>query len=153
MHKLITSMLTIVAVAAWSPFAVAQSGDTMGAKKTYTGCVQAGDTAGSYMLAHALPEMGGDAMKKDSMQKEMKKDPMAKDAMASMSMTISSKDVDLSKHVGHKVTVTGTTAEMGMKKPDTMAKPDAMAKPGAMEKPMGTLTVTSLKMVAATCSM
>lgn len=63
----------------------------------------------------------------------------------------------LKPHVGHKVEVTGTmkAAAMGKDmKTDTTAKPDAMAghdmkKDAAMA---GTLTVTNVKMIAATCS-
>ncbi len=63
----------------------------------------------------------------------------------------------LKPHVGHKVEVTGTMKAAAMDKDmkkDTMAKPDAMAghdmkKDAAMA---GTLTVTNLKMIAATCS-
>ena len=72
--------------------------------------------------------MGKDAMKKDT---------MGKDAMAKP-MTIESKTIDLAKHVGHKVSVTGPA--MGMAK-DTMGKG------------MPAWSVTSLKMVAATCGM
>ena len=141
----------------------------MAKEKTYTGCVATGAMAGSFTLTHAAEEtpmaagaMGKDAMGKDAMGKDaMGKGAMAKDAMGH-SMSIASTAVDLSKHVGHKVSV--TVAEMGMTKPDGMAKPDsmakpdamakdAMAKPGAMAAPAAVMSVSSLRMVAATCSM
>jgi hypothetical protein len=88
--------------------------------------------------------MGKDAMKKDAMKSDtmskdaMKKDSMSKDNMAhDTSMTMSSKSVDLSKHIGHKVTVTGSSG------------PDKM---DAMGKNMSAFTVKSLKMVSASCS-
>lgn len=140
----------------------------MAKEKTYTGCVATG-AAGSFTLTHAAEEtpMAAGAMDKDAMGKgAMGKDSMGKDAMGKMAashmLSIASTAVDLSKHVGHKVSV--TVAEMGMTKPDGMAKPDpmakpdamakdAMAKPGAMAAPAAVMSVSSLRMVAATCTM
>ena len=117
----------------------------MAKEKVYTGCVAGGAMAGSFTLTNAAEEtpMGAGAM--------------AKDAMAAHTMSIASTAVDLSKHVGHKVSV--TIVETGMAKPDAMAKsdgmakPDAMAKPGAMAAPAAVMSVSSLRMVAATCGM
>ncbi len=125
---------------------------------TYTGCIEAGSTAGTFVLTHVADDhMAKDAMKKDTMKKDtMGKDTMAKDAMSKDTMattlTLSSTSVDLSKHVGHKVSVTGSAAhgKMDAMGKDTMAK-DGMAKDG-MAKDGSTLTVKSLKMVAASCS-
>ena len=125
---------------------------------TYTGCIEAGSTAGTFVLTHVADDhMAKDAMKKDTMKKDtMKKDTMGKDTMAKDAMskdtmattlTLSSTSVDLSKHVGHKVSVTGSAAHGKM---DAMGK-DTMAKDG-MAKDGSTLTVRSLKMVAASCS-
>jgi hypothetical protein len=136
----------------------------MAKEKMYTGCVATGTMAGSFTLTHAAEEtpMAAGAMGKDAMSK----DAMGKDAMGKMAaphtLSIASSAVDLSKHVGHKVSV--TVAEMGMTKPDGMAKPDsmakpdamakdAMAKPGAMAAPAAVMSVGSLRMIAATCSM
>ncbi len=60
--------------------------------------------------------------------------------------------------------VSVTVAEMGMTKadgvagPDSMAKPEAMAtdpmaKPGAMAAPAAVMSVSRLRMIAATCGM
>src|SRR5258708_1700515 len=145
------SMMWSVAllVAAVVPVAVgAQSGtmakghkmDKMEMKDaTYTGCIAAGTAAGTFMLTHVVDDhMGKDAMKKDT---------MAKDTMAATTMALKSASVDLGKHLGHKVSVTGTAAhgKMDAMGKDTMAK-DAMAKDGPG------FTVKSLKMVAASCS-
>ena len=112
-------------------------GDSMGMAKSaptsYTGCVEAGSTAGSYILTHftAGAAMGADsmgkdgmkadAMKKDAMakdtmkmdamakdgtQKDAMKDGMMKDAMMSEHLMLTSK-TSLAPRVGHKVTVTG----------------------------------------------
>ncbi len=144
MKNWMTPALTILAVAAMSHVAGAQGtmAKPMGKEKTYTGCIAAGEMAGSYTLTNAMAEMvmGGDAMKKDTTGK----DSMAKPAMAKP-MAIESKSIDLAKHVGHKVSVTGPDSAMAMGK-DTMGK-DTMA------KGISAWSVTSLKMVAATCGM
>jgi len=116
---------------------------------SYTGCVEAGSTAGSFVLTHAATSdmMGKDMMAKEAMPKDdMKKDAMkskgmagSNDAMKStdtmepkeMTLGLSSKSVDLSKHVGHKVTVTGTAGEM--------------------MHDMKTFTVSKLQMIAGSC--
>ncbi len=106
---------------------------------TYTGCIAAGTAAGTFVLTHVVDDhMGKDAMKKDT---------MAKDTMAETTMPLISASVDLGKHLGHKVSVTGT---VGHGKMDAMGK-DAMAK-DAMAKDGEAFTVKSLKMVAASCS-
>ena len=141
MKNWMTPALTILAVAAIGQVGSAQDKMAkpmgMGQEKTYTGCIAAGDMAGTYTLTHATAEMamGKDAMKKDA----MKKDTMGKDAMAKP-MAIESKAIDLAKHVGHKVSVSGPDRAMPMGK-DTMGKG------------MAAWSVTSLKMIAATCGM
>ncbi len=57
---------------------------------------------------------------------------MEKDAMAPTSLSLSATGLDLSKHVGHKVTVTGTDSD----------RMDGMA----------TFKVKSLKMLGSSCS-
>lgn len=137
--RLICSM-TIAAVAAMALTVNAQDKMAkpmeMGKEKSYTGCIEAGAMTGSFKLTHAeMDMMGKDAMKKDTMAKDaMKKDQMA------MSLGLMSKSVDLSKHVGHKVTVTGIDDKMAMGK-------------DAMGKDMHGFSVTALKMVAASCGM
>ena len=116
---------------------------------TYTGCIAAGTTAGTFVLTHVADDhMGKDAMKKDAMKNDgMKKDTTAKDTMAATTMPLMSTSVDLGKHLGHKVSVSGMEAhgKMDAMGKDTMAK-DAMAKDGPA------FTVKSLKMIAASCS-
>ena len=106
-----------------------------GKARTYTGCLAAGTEAGTFTLTHASADdhMGKDAMKNDA----MKSDPMKSDPVKNDALIVSSKSVDLSKHVGHKVTVTGSSAADKM---------DATA------KSMSGFTVKSLKMVSTSCS-
>ena len=134
MRNAITSALTILAIAGVVQAAGAQDkmAKPMGKDKTYTGCIAAGEMSGTFTLTHVMSDMAKDAMKKDT---------MGKDAMAKP-MAIESKSVDLSKHVGHKVSVTGPDSAMGMgMKGDTMGKP------------MPAWSVTSIKMIAASCEM
>jgi pentapeptide MXKDX repeat protein len=115
----------------------------------YTGCLEAGSAAGTFTLTHVATadHMGKDVVTKDTMAKDtMAKDAMAKDgmshAMAPATLTLTGSSVDLSKHLGHKVSITGSLAHEKM---------DAMEK-GTMGKSTPTFTVKSVKMVAATCS-
>jgi len=141
---LIAVVLPVAAGAQSGTMAKGDKMDKMEMKDaTYTGCIEAGSTAGTFVLTHVADDhMAKDAMKKDT----MKKDTMGKDTMAT-TLTLSSTSVDLSKHVGHKVSVTGSAAHGKM---DAMGK-DTMAKDG-MAKDGSTLTVRSLKMFAASCS-
>ena len=100
---------------------------------TMVGCIEKAES-GSLTLTHAMPadDMDKSSMPKDSMKKDsMSKDSMAKDMMMP-AVELSSKKVDLSKHVGHKVSLKGVS--------------------GDMMNGMATFTVDSLKMIAASCS-
>jgi pentapeptide MXKDX repeat protein len=110
--------------------------DTMAMKAaptSYTGCVEAGSTAGTFVLTHvsgdvamtkdtmkkgamakdamAKDDMAKDSMKKDAMKDGMMKDGMAKDGMMSAPLMLVGSAVNLAPHVGHKVTLTGKSAE------------------------------------------
>ena len=152
MKWMMSSVAMLIAVVL-SGRAIAQSGGTMtkGDKMdkmemkdtTHTGCIEAGSAPGTFMLTHLAADdhMGKNRMKKDTMKTAtMAHDTMGKDAMAQTTFSLSSASVDLSKHVGHKVSVTGSHGKMDAMEKDTMAK--------------GTpaFTVKSLKMVAASCS-
>jgi hypothetical protein len=140
-----------ILVAAVSSVAVgAQSGGTMakGDKldrmemmdANYTGCIEAGSAAGTFMLTHVATadHIGKDIMTKDAMAK----DRMSHESMAPTTLTLTGSSVDLSKHLGHKVSITGSLAHEKM---------EAVEK-GTMGKSTPPFTVKSLKMVAATCS-
>jgi ABC-type iron transport system FetAB permease component len=154
--KWMMSILAAAFMTAWAGVA-AQSGSSMNQDKkmdgmakmdamaaTYTGCIEAAG-ANRFKLAHAVAATGG--MAADSMtESSMKKNDMAMDTMKTQSMTpttlaLSSTTVDLSKHVGHKVSVTGSLAPQ-------MASMDK----GAMAKEPAAFTVKSLKTVSGSCS-
>ena len=110
---------TALVVIAVSTAVNAQSGKEMNESKmgdkmkmTYTGCVEAVNHAGSFLLTH----VGDDHM---------------------MSTAIALIGSDLKKHVGQKVTVTGSRLH---------------AMSDAMPNDRDTLAVTSLKVVAKSCS-
>lgn len=127
----LVAALLSVGVAAQSSTAVKD--DKMGKmgkmamkEATHTGCIEAGSVLGTFTLKLAADDhMAKDAMKKDTMTKES----MSKDAMAPATLRLTSSSVDLSKHLGHKVSVTGSH-----------------------DKATSPFAVKSLKMVAASCS-
>ena len=91
-----------------------------GKDSTYTGCIEAESTAGTVMLTHlAADQMGKDVGKKAAKGK--------KDKPVPKTIILTSAALDLSKHVGHEVSVTGSVVD-------------------------GKFTVKSLTMAAASCS-
>jgi hypothetical protein len=133
--KWMMSTVAMLIAVALSVTAIAQSGGTMARSDkmdkmemkdtTHTGCIEAGSAPGTFMLTHLAAD-----------------DHMGKDTMAPTTFSLSSASVDLSEHVGHKVSVTGSSAH---------GKMDAMEK-DTMAKGTPAFTVKSLKMVAAACS-
>jgi len=111
--------------------------------QSYTGCVEAGKTPRTYVLTHvakADDHMAKDAMAKDAMAKDSM--GMSKGEMSPASLVISSKAVDLSQQVGHKVTVSGTA----------LAKADAMGKDSMGMAPDGpAFTIKTLKVIGSSC--
>jgi hypothetical protein len=104
----------------------------MAADVTYTGCLQPGSTPGTFVLS------GAHRMMKNSMPDGTKAgDGMMHDTMAMTTLSLMAKSIDLSKHVGRKVSVIGSSPSSVK---DTMGKDES------------TLTVTALKVVAASCS-
>jgi hypothetical protein len=149
------SILAAAVMATWTGVA-AQSGSAMSQDKkmdgsatmsgmdaTYTGCIEVAG-AGKFTLAHAVAATGGMAarsMKEPSTKNEMAMDTMKKESMMSTTLTLSSTTVDLSKHVGQKVSATGAlTPRMG-----------AMDQ-GAMAKEPAAFIVKSLKAISGSCS-
>ena len=147
-----------VAVTAQSGTTMAK-GDTMSKMEmkdtTYTGCIEAGSTVGSFTLTHLSSDermgkemmkpgaMKNDGMAQDNMAKDtMAKEHMGQDAMMPTTVNLAGATIDLRKYLGNKVSVTGSL---------TNEKMDAMGK-GTMNKASSTFTVKSLKMVAASCS-
>jgi hypothetical protein len=105
---------------------------------TLTGCVAPGVAAGTYILTNITKD----------------EQPNVKDGLVRTSVLLSSTDVDVSKHVGHRVSVTGvylshgrTTSAAAMDKPaptEEIARGDKLTS--------GTFRVKSLAVVADSCS-
>ena len=118
--------------------------DKMSMDKSYTGCVEKDAKTGAYSLSHVA---ASDAMMKGGMAKgAMAKDSMAMekgDMSKDMWLAVTSKDIDLGKHVGHKVTVLGAGA-MPMAMGKDMGKM-------ASDKAMSSFTIKSLTMVSSSC--
>jgi hypothetical protein len=134
-----------VTAAAQTPAADQPSDKMMkGEPVTLTGCV-AETTTGQFSLTNAkmAGKMGADNMPTD-------KAPA--DSMHPADLTYQlSGSTDLKPHVGHKVEVTGSLGKLEKGPTGAMDK-DAPATAGAkaMTK-AGTLSVTSMKMISATC--
>lgn len=109
---------------------------------TLTGCVAAGTEPGTFTLTNVTRE-GAAATKGALAGTSGTAKPMSDSVM------LMGTKVDLTKHVGHKVSVTGTPSDHRdhgkTEKPGDHAK---MPQTGASQT---MLTVTSLKMVAASC--
>ena len=148
--KLTISTVALVALAAMVSAAAAgasqdkvadaQRPATMDAPgMTLTGCVARGTAADTFTLA------------------EVKKGaPVAADASTPAPLVaLTGTEVDLSKHVGHSVTLTGSfaspTAAIGTSGTEKPATPATPAATEDSKKAAKTFTVKSLKMVSATC--
>ncbi|HEU5403887.1 MAG TPA: hypothetical protein VFU86_21210 [Terriglobales bacterium] len=93
-------------------------------KQSVTGCLQKGDEAGEYSIT-------GDDGKTYGLR---------------------SSAVDLSKHVGHKVTITGTTKAESAEKESAEKEKTEAAEKGKMESnEAGDIRVTKLKMISEKC--
>ena len=118
---------------------------------TYQGCVESVNHGGAFLLTKvAVPEsMHGDMAMKHHDDRAMKSDaakmmnrdqtPMADDKMDTMpsqSFTLAG-SANLSKHVGHKVSVTGSLSDGPI---------------GTMRQDGSTLTIKTLKVIAKSCS-
>jgi hypothetical protein len=108
---------------------------------TVSGCIAHGTSSDTYVLTHVMRDVEG----------------TAKEATEPLTLMLSGSDVDVGKHVGHKVSVTGwdVTADraMGTTRATETSKPatEAMAKKPGTTVP-GVFTVKSLKMMSASCS-
>ena len=113
---------------------------------TLTGCVAQGTSADTYLLTGIVRDV-------EPMAPPV---AMAKEGSKSETLLLTSSDVDVSKHVGHKVTVTGmaVAADRPVGTSGAIdAKPgtdSAMTRTGA-KIPAG-FTVKSLKMISASCA-
>ena len=158
----VVAMSVTAAAGAQSAKAMHQpsKGDTM--SMTYTGCVESVNNGGAFLLTNVdsggAESMHGDKTMKPDDHIAMKHDDMAMksdadatktmqheqtamadakmDATAWKSFTLAG-STDLGKHVGQKVSVTGSLSDGSM---------------GTMRQDLSTLTIKTLKVVAKSCS-
>ena len=104
---------------------------------TVVGCVEKGSASGTYTLTNIAPAP-------ESKDKD-------KAALTPLTLALAGTDVDLSQHVGHKVSLTGTHAPTVAGATGTMGT-DKPGKARTDKKATGTFTVKSLTMMAPTCS-
>lgn len=121
-----------------TPPTAAKASDAISNKgHSYTGCIEAGTTAGTFVLTHITPDakVASDNAEASATMSDASK------AMSPLALTGSA--VDLAPHVGHKVTVTGTMTGK-MKNSETTA---------GGTPPVGgpQLSVKVLTMVAPSC--
>jgi hypothetical protein len=128
----ISAAIAFAAVTMAAQEATDKTADKM--DKKVTGCVQAGTSPGTYVLANAVPAVGDKAASDAA--------SMTKAEMGTIMLT--GTDVDLAPHVGHKVTISGTMTGKMADKPATATDTAA----GAVGP---SLKVKSLAMVSATC--
>jgi len=139
----VVTMSVTAAVGAQSTSAVGKPSKVDAMTMTYTGCVESVNHGGAFLLTKIdSPEsMHDDMAKKTDAAKTMKPEttPMADekmDGMPSKSFALAG-SANLNKHVGRKVSVTGSLSEGSM---------------GAMRQDVSTLTIKSLKVIAKSCS-
>ena len=137
---------------------------------TITGCLRAGDTAGTYMLTDVtgLPAMGRRGGGDTSATAGATTTAGAQGAAGTSVMLSPAADVDLAPHVGHKIEVTGTmgggrgrrggagaaaggtdTGGSGSTASGTAAGGQEQARGRGM---MRTVTATSVRMISDSCS-
>ncbi len=109
------SILAVLIVACAFTISMGTRAQDAPKEHSMTGCLKAGPTAGSYMLT------------------DLEKGPK--------SVGIVSSSMDLSKHVGHKVEITGTA----------VPEADAMKENKDVPKSPHYMKVTAMKHIAATC--
>ena len=107
---------------------------------TLVGCVAQGTSASGYTLTTSIPQP----------------EATDKDAVKSITLVLTSTEVDLTPHVGHTVSVTGVHAAHWTTGTTGTTSSEKPVSEGAVKdddkKTTGTFAVTSLKMVATSCS-
>ena len=131
-----------------------------GGPMTVTGCVKAGDTSGTYMLTNIQRSDagGGSGATTTTGGATTTGGQGMGRGMGQITLNSGAPDVDLSAHVGHKVEVTGTMSggrgrmSGGAATTDTGAGSGAATTGGQSGRGMRSMNVTSVRMIASTCS-
>lgn len=157
-----------------------QSGQGRGGPRTVTGCLRAGDTAGTYMLTDIkMGERSGETTGTTSGTSTTAGSTTTsgtsgtsatggqRGQMPTSLMLNPESSVDLKAHVGHKIEVTGTMAGGGRRGGDTTttsgstsggtmtggsATSSEQSTTGGQRGGTRTMNVTSVRMIAESCS-
>lgn len=115
------------------------SSSSMGKSVTFIGCLQSGTEPNSYVLSNAMPsDMSRQATRSEGMPSEMAR-------TENSYRLIPEGKVDLKKHVGHKVEVTGKMAKKSSM--TSMSK----EQPSEMTGHLQHFKVTSVREIAQSC--
>ena len=163
-----------VGVAAQTPASSPMAQSEKDAKAvTLTGCVRAGDTPESFVLANVKADKGAPAASTTSTTVGTSGTTGAPATTTTTTTTLPADidnatvklasappDVNLSAHVGHTVAITGSLAPAAAQTTSTTATTgttgstvSTTAAPASADKAQHTLNVSSLTMVSATCGM
>jgi hypothetical protein len=122
---------------------------------TVSGCVAQGTVADTYVLTGVVRDVEPTAPATTPVP--MAPVPVVKEGSKSATLLLTGSDVDMSKHVGHKVSVTGTDTAAADRPIGTSGSTDA--KPGtdsatakADAKVPAGFAVKSLKMISGSCT-
>jgi len=120
---------------------------------TVSGCVAQGTVADTYVLTGVVRDV--DPLAPPTPPVPMA--PMANEGSKHETLLLTGSDVDMSKHVGHKVSVTGTDIAAADRPVGTSGAVDAKAgTDSAITKTVAKVpagfTVKSLKMISASCA-
>jgi hypothetical protein len=109
--------------------------------ETLTGCVARGSVAGTYLLTNVTKD--ADSAK-----------TTPREALERTSVTLSGTEVDLNRHVGHRISVTGRYANAALIAPiGTDSQPSAAESGSQVEKrATRAFRITSLTMMSDSCS-
>jgi hypothetical protein len=139
---------------------MSKSGQSAGREVKLTGCLKAGDTAGTYELTNV--EMTGAAGHKAPSSGEAGAAGEAAGAAGTAGakaggmrtvMLNASSDVNLTPHVGHKIEVTGTMAgHSSAAGGSTSTTGGASGTTGSTAASARTVNVKSMKMISESCS-
>jgi hypothetical protein len=141
----------------------AQQGQARARTMTLTGCIEAGKDANTFVLTHVSGLRGETGVTGTSGSATTTASPATTTAPSGEAaqggmnevMLKPAADLDLSKHLGHKVELTGTFSgrrNMGASSSATPEPGQPAATTGASSGQARTMTVSSLKMVSDSCS-
>ena len=152
---LLAVLVTGSVVAVATPVTASEKAGTT--KVTVSGCVATGERAGQFVLTSTEPVLAPEPVATGTTGAPILDRPAAMEHQPSYAL----KGDNLKEHLGHKVEVTGTTpaiAETGAKAAEASpATPTPTPTTGAStasatSAPLAILDVTTIKMIAATCS-